>query len=281
LYNVLIRIGEWPSHRSTFMSSRVFQYTDDHVLQRFKPNGVIDVNAVMDLPTLFTYEQDGRDGGLPGRVGRITRMQKGARDYELSYTFDPDVPPIPQDVLSDFQAEFDIQSPEFSTTHWAIKDVNLFEVLYRHQSRSRPVPTAFNLPQVPVDRNLMSVMMPFDAGMAPVHEALKEAAQSVGMTCHRADNFWVHNHLMQDIVELISKSAVVVCDLSGRNSNVFYEMGLAHMMGKEVIMITRSADDVPFDVRHLRYVSYLPNREGLQKLSADVAARLTTLRGTR
>jgi hypothetical protein len=69
-----------------------------------------------------------------------------------------------------------------------------------------------------------------------------------------------------------------ICDLSKRNPNVFYEMGLAHMLGKDVIMITQSSDDVPFDVRSIRYVNYLKNAEGLRKLTTDVAGRQATLR---
>jgi len=69
----------------------------------------------------------------------------------------------------------------------------------------------------------------------------------------------------------------VVCDCSGRNPNVFYEIGIAHSLGKDVILITRSADDIPFDLRHLRYVSYLPNTEGLEALTKAVEGRLRTL----
>jgi hypothetical protein len=44
----------------------------------------------------------------------------------------------------------------------------------------------------------------------------------------------------------------VIADSSGRNLNVFYEIGLAHAIGVPVILITRSSDDVPFDLRHRR-----------------------------
>ena len=59
---------------------------------------------------------------------------------------------------------------------------------------------------------------------------------------------------------MICKSSVVVCDLTGKNANVFYEAGIAHSLGKDVILITQSADDVPFDLRHLRYIPYSVSR---------------------
>ena len=72
--------------------------------------------------------------------------------------------------------------------------------------------------------------------------------------------------IIQDVVSLIDKSRVVICDCTGRNANVFYEIGIAHTLGREVILITQNEADIPFDLRHLRYVKYLNNAEGRQVL---------------
>ena len=61
-----------------------------------------------------------------------------------------------------------------------------------------------------------------------------------------------------------------ICDRSGKNPNVFYETGIAHSFGKEVLLISQSEDDVPFDLRHLRYIRYFPNSQGLGDLSRAV-----------
>ena len=63
----------------------------------------------------------------------------------------------------------------------------------------------------------------------------------------------------------IARSKVVVCDLTGRNANVFYETGIAHALGREVVLITQSEHDIPFDLAHHRYVKYLGNAEGARK----------------
>ena len=84
---------------------------------------------------------------------------------------------------------------------------------------------------------------------------------------------------MQDVVSLIDRSRVVICDCTGRNPNVFYEIGIAHTLGREVILITQSQEDIPFDLRHLRYVPYLNNREGRKELQRRVEARLANLVG--
>ena len=78
-------------------------------------------------------------------------------------------------------------------------------------------------------------------------------------------------------MSLIDRSRVVICDCTGRNPNVFYEIGIAHTLGREVISITQNPEDIPFDLRHLRYVHYLNNAEGRQALCAALEARLNTV----
>ena len=63
----------------------------------------------------------------------------------------------------------------------------------------------------------------------------------------------------------------------GRNPNVFYETGIAHTLGREVILITQSESDIPFDLRHLRYVAYLNNSEGRETLGQRLGPRLSDL----
>ena len=120
-------------------------------------------------------------------------------------------------------------------------------------------------------------MMPFGAAFSPVYEALQDAAARVELVCRRADEIWETPAIIQDIVNLIDKSLVVVCDCTGRNANVFYEIGIAHTLGREVVLITQVDADVPFDLRHLRYIKYLDNDEGRQALTAALAERLRYL----
>jgi hypothetical protein len=122
-------------------------------------------------------------------------------------------------------------------------------------------------------------MMPFGAEFKPVYEALSSATKGLSLRCVRADDFWEHHAIMQDIVTLIVRARIVICDCSGKNPNVFYEAGIAHTLGKEVILIAQSASDVPFDLRHLRYIAYLNNKEGRKELAAQVQARMQTLLG--
>lgn len=54
----------------------------------------------------------------------------------------------------------------------------------------------------------------------------------------------------------------------------FYEAGIAHTLGKNVIPITQNIEDIPFDLRHHRVLKYLKNSEGLQELKQGIENRL-------
>ena len=140
-------------------------------------------------------------------------------------------------------------------------------------------PTVFSIPEATVERDLLSAMMPFDASFSPVYEAIRGAAADAGMECERADNIWEHSTIVQDIFTLIFRSFIVVCDFSGKNPNVFYEAGIAYTLGKHVIPITQSPDDIPFDLKHHRFLRYLNNKEGREALRTGLAKRLKTLTG--
>lgn len=122
-------------------------------------------------------------------------------------------------------------------------------------------------------------MMPFDAGFNDVYAAIQLGADNAGLRCRRADDIWESPAIIQDVVSLIDRSRVVVCDCTGRNPNVFYEAGIAHTLGREVILITQSEHDIPFDLRHLRHVRYLNNAEGRGALTATLQSRMQAILG--
>jgi nucleoside 2-deoxyribosyltransferase len=140
-------------------------------------------------------------------------------------------------------------------------------------------PKVFTIPKNALNTKLVSVMMPFDAGFTKTYEAIKNACSMIDMECRRADDMWENDAIIQDIFELIYCSQVVIADLTGKNPNVLYEVGLAHTLGKDVILITQNESDVPFDLRHLRFVKYLNNDEGLARLYNLLEGRLKTLLG--
>ncbi|VVB86132.1 Uncharacterised protein [uncultured archaeon] len=138
-------------------------------------------------------------------------------------------------------------------------------------------PSVFNDPEKPIDPNLVSVMMPFKMEYDKVLETIRAACHNVGMTCKRVDDIWNNSTIVQDIFELICCSSIVIVDFSGKNPNVFYETGIAHTLGKNVIPITQNIEDIPFDLRHHRFLQYLNNNEGLLELKKGIEIKLKAL----
>lgn len=135
-------------------------------------------------------------------------------------------------------------------------------------------PSVFRVPDGGVADDLVAAMMPFSPGFSAVYEAIERACEQAGYRCLRADSIWEDSTIIQDIFNLVFKAPVVVVDFTGKNPNVMYETGIAHTLGKHVVPISQSIDDVPFDMAHHRVLTYLPNGEGLALLQSRLAAKL-------
>jgi len=86
----------------------------------------------------------------------------------------------------------------------------------------------------------------------------------------RGDDVFGSNVIMDDITKSIRKARLIIADLTGRNPNVFYEVGIAHALNKQVLLMTQSIDDVPFDLRHRRALVYEYSPRGCKKLERDL-----------
>lgn len=284
MFNLLVTGMDVAAPRGslTLPHSRVFQHTDKDLEDRYAPDGVLDAAALMALPTIITNESSS-DPEFPvmARVGKVTKIRRGAVGYQIEYELDADVPPLANSVLESLAAplHFVISKrgfDDFRTNHWAVKDADLFRVLFT-EGIGRIKPTIFNLPEAPTDPKLVAVMMPFSAEFNGVHSAIQAAVDAAGMRCLRADNIWDDDVIIQDVVKLIGTARAVICDLTDKNANVFYEVGIAHTMGQDVILVAQHESDIPFDLRHIRHIKYLPNEQGLRELAEKVSSRLATL----
>ncbi|HKR75212.1 MAG TPA: hypothetical protein VJR95_01020 [Rhodanobacter sp.] len=136
-------------------------------------------------------------------------------------------------------------------------------------------PNVFQLPEnAAIESDLVALMMPFNALFSSVHEAIKSACSSAGYRCLRVDDIWEESSVIQDVFNLIFRAHVVVVDFTGKNPNVMYETGIAHTLGKHVVPISQSLEDVPFDINHHRILKYLPNSEGLAAMQGKLTEKL-------
>lgn len=278
MFNLLMFNVDWTSGRATVPTGRMFEYTNDHIADQFRQNGSPLVNCLTALPCLFCEEGTANEIAY---VGQINRARVTGKDLSLEISFDAEVPPLQNSMIYANRTELDMPHDfEFSRNHWAVKDVDLYRFLLRNVRPRRQRPNVFQiLEHENIEPTLASVMMPFDAGFGAVYDSVRQAAHNVGLRSRRADDIWENAAIIQDVVALIDRSRVVICDCTGRNPNVFYEAGIAHTLGREVILITQSEHDIPFDLRHLRYVRYLDNAEGRAALTGTLQGRMQTILG--
>lgn len=102
------------------------------------------------------------------------------------------------------------------------------------------------------------VMMPFASPVGDYYQSLYEPAiKKAGLNPVRADaDIFGTGKIMDQIWRGINDSKVLVAVLTGRNPNVFYELGLAHALQKPVVLVSADEGDVPFDLQHIRVIYY-------------------------
>lgn len=258
-------------------AERLLEGIDSGLDSFFRPGGAVDVARLLSLPVLLMPEIGDTRAVQIVQVGNVVSLARSGREYHFRFIRNDAIPNIPSERIQAIGAELGIGRYGFTRTRWTINAPDLYHVLFEKNIIGIPRPTAFSLPLVAGEPNRIAVMMPFAAEFASVWATLKAAADDGGWICQRADDIWEDSVLVNDVVALIARSKVVICDLTGRNANVFYEAGIAHTLGREVVLITQSADDVPFDLRHHRYIKYLGNSEGLVVLKEALIGRLRTL----
>lgn len=138
-------------------------------------------------------------------------------------------------------------------------------------------PHVFKVESYTPEQDLVAVMMPFTGTFSNVYDNIKGACSDCGFKCLRVDEIWEDSTIIQDIFNLILRANIIIVDFTGKNPNVMYETGIAHTLGKHVIPLTQSINDIPFDIKHHRALSYLPNSEGIREMREKLAQRLKSI----
>jgi hypothetical protein len=104
------------------------------------------------------------------------------------------------------------------------------------------------------------VIMPFGSWFDQYYEEIYiPAIESAGLIARRADDLYRPSTIVNDIWSLTKDAKVILADLSGKNPNVFYELGLAHAIAKPAVLVSEAIEDIPFDLRGLRVIIYDKN----------------------
>ncbi len=133
---------------------------------------------------------------------------------------------------------------------------------------------------MPIDENYVFVIMPFEEFFKELYETvIYPAVVSKGFKCQIADQP-TNNTIIHDIITSIKKARFIVADISNQNPNVMYELGIAHALQKEVIIIYDvNSKKLPFDVIYIRARMYDNNAPGGIRLKSDLEDTIEYVRG--
>ena len=135
------------------------------------------------------------------------------------------------------------------------------------------------MPRQPGEPRPGFVAMPYgESWFAPVQQTIIEAGAAKNFDCIVSLNMATAGPIVQQIWQQLRQAEAVVADLTHSNPNVYYEVGLAHALGKQIIFLTQDADKLPFDVSTSRCIKYDVNdlanlKRELEKAFAAVPQR--------
>ncbi len=126
-----------------------------------------------------------------------------------------------------------------------------------------------------LSRAYVFVLMPFADGFNDIYRVgIKEPLEQLGVRCERVDEIQFTGNVMERVFESIRSARLIVADMTGRNPNVFYEVGYAHALGKRTVLLTQAADDIPFDLRGENHIVYA---KGIVNLRDRLLTQVRTL----
>ena len=140
---------------------------------------------------------------------------------------------------------------------WNVKDDSFFES------------QGFDVNLMTIEPDAVTCLMPFHKDFDKTYNRIIRAAKDCQFTCKRSDDEYKEGNIMKYTIELILKAQIIVAVLDGRNPNVYYEVGIAHSVGKPVILIAKEQEKIiiPFDLRQHRFIFYNSLNDLQEKLT--------------
>ncbi|HYJ85040.1 MAG TPA: hypothetical protein VEW46_03155 [Pyrinomonadaceae bacterium] len=118
------------------------------------------------------------------------------------------------------------------------------------------------------------VAMPFSKEMGDVYRfGIQGPVNASGLLCERVDMATFTGDILTRVRSRIETASLVIADLTGANPNVFLEVGYA--WGKDrstLLLIKATGEELKFDVRGQRIITYESISDLEDKLLADLAS---------
>lgn len=101
------------------------------------------------------------------------------------------------------------------------------------------------------------VIMPFGSDFNDVYKlGIKATAKECDVDAKRLDDDFFDTNMVEEIYKKINDADFIIADMTGRNPNVFYEVGYADAKNKLVLLLTQNVNDIPFDFKQRLHIEY-------------------------
>ena len=125
---------------------------------------------------------------------------------------------------------------------------------------------------------IVFVVMPFADDLTKIYNnVVKPTLEAEGCTVKRADEFVSHQNLLKDIIPRIFEADLIVAELTNKNPNVYYELGIAHSLNKPTILLVQNIEELLFDLASYRAVPYSENYVDIEKLKSTLQTTVHAL----
>lgn len=122
--------------------------------------------------------------------------------------------------------------------------------------------------------------MPFTPEFNDVYLlGIREVAERLGFIVERADEIEHNGYIVDVIKDRLRSCDVLIAETSTPNPNIYYEIGFAHALDTPTILISRRAQNLPFDVRSVNHVLYDSIVDLREQLARRMKAMLTNQAG--
>lgn len=128
--------------------------------------------------------------------------------------------------------------------------------------------------EIKVDRNLVFVLTPFHPSERRTYSAIVRGLSSFGIRVIRGDEESIKGDILSHIIVRMLSARIIIANINTRNPNVMYELGIAHALGKDVVMISNTKEELPFDVNSRRILFYSDHKDLTNKLQRELAQKI-------
>jgi hypothetical protein len=115
----------------------------------------------------------------------------------------------------------------------------------------------------------------YDLGIKSALKQLTAARPDFSFTPERADErLVIDEDKVSRIIQILTRSNLVIVDITDYSPNVLWELGFAQALGKPVVILSQATKDLPFNIRTRDVVHYTFSTHGLESLSKELFRKL-------